>query len=121
MLLLFPEIAIQNTVLENMLRGPLQLRNDTRSYHNFRENYWKMTMKDFSFGKACDRQLKINFAASLFQRISLRFSECSKYQIDLLQMAAFRFDLNFYEWSHVFTCVNSFAFSKRQKLSKTKR
>ena len=27
MLLLFPEVAIQNTVLENRLRGPLQLKN----------------------------------------------------------------------------------------------
>ena len=121
MLLLFSEIAIQNTVLENMLRGPLQLKNGTSSYHNFRDNYWKMTVKDFSFGKACDLQLKINFAASFFQRISLRFLECSKYQIDLLQMATFKFDLNFYEWSHVFTCVNSFAYLKKQKLSKTKR
>ena len=27
MLLLFPEVAIQNTALENRLRGPLQLKN----------------------------------------------------------------------------------------------
>ena len=57
MLLLFPEVAIQNTVLENKLRGPLQLKNGTTSYHNFRENYSKMTVKEVSFGKACKLQL----------------------------------------------------------------
>ena len=57
MLLLFLEVAIQNALLENRLRGSLQLKNGTRSYHNFRENYSKMTVKEFSFGKACNLQL----------------------------------------------------------------
>ena len=57
MVLLFQEVAIQNTVLENRFRGPFQLKNGTHSYHNFRENHSEMTVKEFSFGKAGNLQL----------------------------------------------------------------
>ena len=49
--LLFLDVAIQNCPGKQGQRF-LELKNRTCYYHKFRENYWKINVKEFSFGKA---------------------------------------------------------------------
>ena len=75
-MLLFPEVAIQYC-FGKQAQGFLEFKNSTCNYDKFRENHLKITMKVFNFGKISSLQpatiLKINFAASIFQRFCLAF------------------------------------------------
>ena len=59
--------------------GSYNSKNGTSNYLKCRENNWKITVIEFSFGKAFSFQhvtvLKINFAESFFDGLALYFQK----------------------------------------------
>ena len=65
---MFIEVPLFQETSHSLKNSWLDLWNSTYNYYKFSENHWKITVKEFNFGKASSFQpetvLKISYLAS---------------------------------------------------------